>query len=66
MPKPQLEIDAHTVKHSIITTPKMKLKPDAVRVVTCDTLVVSPPDSSRWVWELCLLSGGEGVIEEGR
>lgn len=42
----QLAIDAHTVKYSIITTPKMKLKPDAVRVVAADTLLVSPPDTS--------------------
>jgi len=46
-PPPQLAIDAHTVKYSIITTPKMKLKPDAVRVVAADTLLVSPPDTSR-------------------
>jgi hypothetical protein len=34
------------VKHSIITTPKMKLKPDAIRVVAADTLIVSPPDTT--------------------
>jgi hypothetical protein len=49
----QLAIDAHSVKFAILTTPKMKLKPDAVRVVAGDTLIVSPPDTSRWVGSAC-------------
>jgi DNA-directed RNA polymerase III subunit RPC1 len=43
----QLAIDAHTVKWSILDTPKMKLKPDAIRAVSIDTLLVVPPDASR-------------------
>ncbi|WIA12568.1 hypothetical protein OEZ85_006229 [Tetradesmus obliquus] len=43
----QLAIDAHTVKWAILGAPKMKLKPDAIRAVAIDTLLVSPPDASR-------------------
>eukprot|EP00878_Enallax_costatus_P021182 GHUV01022417.1.p1 GENE.GHUV01022417.1~~GHUV01022417.1.p1 ORF type:complete len:456 (+),score=120.95 GHUV01022417.1:512-1879(+) len=43
----QLAIDSHTVKWSILDTPKLKLKADAVRAVAADTLLVSAPDTSR-------------------
>lgn len=43
----QLAIDSHTVKWSILDTPKLKLKADAVRAVAADTLLVSAPDMSR-------------------
>lgn len=43
----QLNIDAHTVKWSILDTPKIKLKEDMVRAVAFDRVMVYPPDSSR-------------------
>lgn len=56
----QLAIDSHTVKWSILDTPKLKLKADAVRAVAADTLLVSAPDTSR----MGLLFGLEQLMSQ--
>ncbi|GIL99158.1 hypothetical protein Vretimale_4372 [Volvox reticuliferus] len=50
----QLDIDGHTVKHSILGTPKLKLKEVHVRPVAQDKVLVYPPDSSRQGLLFCL------------
>ncbi|GLC35764.1 hypothetical protein PLESTM_000363300 [Pleodorina starrii] len=54
----QLDIDGHTVKHSILAHPKLKLKEQHVRAVAQDKVLVYPPDASRQGLLFCL----EGLL----
>ncbi|KAF8067125.1 DNA-directed RNA polymerase III subunit RPC1 [Scenedesmus sp. PABB004] len=39
-----LDVDAASVKQAVLDAPKLKLRPDALRVLGRDTLLVVPPD----------------------
>ncbi|KAG2499255.1 hypothetical protein HYH03_002834 [Edaphochlamys debaryana] len=54
----QLDVDGHTVKHSILAAPKLKLKETHVRAVAQDKVLVYPPDASRQGLLFCL----EGLL----